>query len=348
MDTIDVNATGTSQNTDDSKHPEKLESVRYQGFDKEVYDYTDEKGEKWFQQVVAERMLGVRTRQFDLYCLCGPVSKSKFLEVGSNGEVILNELLKDGVLEEINSREIRLKENLDQNKGKVKRIAGDSFDQILNLLQLSQKEAVEKKRIPTGHYSYNFIKESDIFRIAKAKGKTIRLPLKDIPTTDANEKTLSRTDLTNIIDEEIKQRAPGVIKEYTDRIKTLETTNTNLTSELVTLVKEKSSLIDKTSVLEKEKNEVLNKKRKRDLWIIALGVILVIGGGAAGYFVYTTNSDNDRLYADRKQDKLTIVTINTDDLNQRTKVTDLQDELETVKKLIPTTQNAEINAVKKD
>lgn len=348
MDPIDITATGSSENPKGSKHTEKLESVRYQGFDKEVYDYTDGNGEKWFQQVVAERMLGVRTRQFDLYCLCGPVAKSRFLETGSNGETILNELLKNGILEEINSREIRLKENLDQNKNKIRGIAGDSFDQILNLLQLSQNEAVEKRRIPTGHYSYNFIKESDIFRIAKAKGKTIRLPLKDIPTTDANEKTLSRTDLTNIIDEELKQRAPNVIKEYTDRIKTLETTNTTLTSEIVGLVKEKSSLIDKTSLLEREKIEAVNKKQIRDFWVMVLIAVLVIGGGVAGYFIYTTNSDNDRLYSERKQDKSTIINISTDDSIQKSKVKDLEDENDTLKKLIPVTGNVEVNAVKKD
>lgn len=68
----------------------------------------------------------------------------------------------------------------------------------------------------------------------------------------------------------------------------------------------------------------------------------------AGYFIYTTNSDNDRLYSERKQDKSTIINISTDDSIQKSKVKDLEDENDTLKKLIPVTGNVEVNAVKKD
>ncbi len=334
MDPIIVDGKGTSEKIHETKNTDKLEPVKYQGFDKEVYEFVDSGGEKWFQQVAAERMLGVRTRQFDLYCLCGPVLKSKFTEISSNGDAILSQLTIDGILEEINSREVRLRENLDQNKAKIQEITGDNFDPIWSILQQSQSEAVEKRRIHTGHYSYNFIKESDIFRIAKAKGKTIRLPLKDIPTTDDKEKIFSKTDLTTIIDQEINQRAPEIFKGYTDRITILETTNTNLNSEVIKL--------------SKEKFEVLDKKRIWKFWAMVLGTILVIGGGVATVFIYTTNKDNDRLYDERNGMAKMITSLNAENSNLNIKTKMQGDEIEILKKQVPVTQNPAINVGKKD
>ena len=247
---------------------------------------------------------------------------------------------------------------------------------------------VIKRREQTSRYSYNFVKESDIHRIAQTKGKVLRMPLQDIPTTDSNEKIFSKTDVETGYKKAVNELALAEFKNYDLRINDLVTKNDHLNAEvnrltvekaeiietkskeISQLIEEKSQIIEtkskeinqivteKHEILEKktaelsqlavEKSDALNKKRTRELWLIAISIVLVIGGGVAAVFIYNTNKDNDRLYEARNQDKTTIVYLNTDDSNLKVKVKDLQDQVEVFKKLIPTAQNAEINPVKKD
>ncbi len=82
----------------------------------------------------------------------GAVAKLKFSEVGSNGEKILNELLQNGILEEAFSTEVRLKTNLDQNKDKIREIAGSDSAKILDILQQAQSitfEKIFKEKLPS-------------------------------------------------------------------------------------------------------------------------------------------------------------------------------------------------------
>jgi hypothetical protein len=337
MGPIDVEGKSASTNQKEHSNTETLESLNYAGFDKEVYKHTDANGEVWIQQVVAERMLNVRTRQFDLYCLCGSVPKSRFEEIVPNGVTILNDLLKEGILEEINSKEVRLKGDLNKDKSLIQDISKNDFEEIMKILQRSQNEAVEKKRVHTGHYSFNFIKESDIYRIAESKGKVVRVLLQDLATTDPNKKTLSTGDLSKIIDKEVEQKGGMVLQEYRNLINELNTSNTNLNSEVINLSKDKNKLVE-------EKYQILDKKRKWQISTILCSVALVIGGGV----LYSTNKDNDRLYDVKKNLTGTIISLNAENSNLNVKTKMQGDEIEILKKQIPVTQNTEINAVKKD
>lgn len=189
---------------------------------------------------------------------------------------------------------------------------------------------VEKRRIKTKRYSYNFIKESDVHRIAEAFNKVIRIPIKDIPRTDENAKVFSKTDLSTIVEGEVNHRGMAVFNEYRVIIKDLTAKNESLHTEVNSLVKEKYTILSKL------KN-----------WRIA-AVILLIGGGVAAAFVYSTNKDNDRLYDEKKSMTNAITSLNAENSNLTLKTKMQDDEIEILKKQVPAAQNAEINAVKKD
>lgn len=337
MPPIDVEGKNTGGDSKEHSTTESLEPLNYRGFEKEVYKYTDSNGEVWIQQVVAERMLGVRTRQFDLYCLCGPVLKARFAEIVPNGPTILNDLLKEGIVEEINSKEVRLKQDLNEKKTLIQDISKNDFEEVMKILQRSQSESVEKRRVHTGHYSFNFIKESDIYRIGESKGKTVRVLLQDLATTDPSKKTLSTGDLAKIINQEVEQKGGVILHEYRSLINELKTTNTNLNTELLNVSKEKNILVE-------EKYQILDKKRKWQISTILCSVALVIGGGV----LYSTNKDNDSLYDVKKNLTGTIVSLNAENSNLNLKTKMQGDEIEILKKQIPVALNAEINAIKKD
>jgi twitching motility protein PilT len=63
------------------------------------------------------------------------IAKSKFLEIGSNGETILADLTQLGILEEVSFTEVRLKPNVTLDENFVKKIAKDDFDKIWTILQ---------------------------------------------------------------------------------------------------------------------------------------------------------------------------------------------------------------------
>ena len=193
---------------------------------------------------------------------------------------------------------------------------------------------VEKRRIKTKRYSYNFIKESDVHRMAKAFNKVVRIPIKDIPRTDENEKIFSKTDVGSMVEGEVNHRGMAIFNEYKEIIKNLESRNETLHTEVNSLVKEKYT--------------VLSKLKNWQITAVIVMVILVAGGGVAAYFVYTTNKDNDRLYDEKRQASAIITTLNAENsnLNLKTKMED--DEIEILKKQVPAIQNTEINTVKKD
>ncbi|MBF0572107.1 MAG: hypothetical protein HQL12_09615 [Candidatus Omnitrophica bacterium] len=67
-----------------------------------------------------------------------PIAKRNFSKVGSNGNAILSELIKRGILEEVFS-EARLKSKLDQNKVRwLQEIAGIDFNRISDILLKSK------------------------------------------------------------------------------------------------------------------------------------------------------------------------------------------------------------------
>ncbi len=189
---------------------------------------------------------------------------------------------------------------------------------------------VEKRRIKTKRYSYNFIKESDVHRIAETFNKVIRIPVKDLPRTDENAKIFSKTDLGSIVEGEVSHRGMAVFNEYKVIIKDLTAKNETLHTEVNSLVKEKYTILSKL------KN-----------WRIT-AAILLIGGGVAAAFVYSTNKDNDRLYDEKRQAAVTITSLNAENSNLSLKTKMQDDEIEILKKQVPVIQNAEINAVKKD
>ncbi len=189
---------------------------------------------------------------------------------------------------------------------------------------------VEKRRIKTKRYSYNFIRESDVHRIAQTFNKVIRIPVKDIPRTDENAKIFSKTDVGTMAEKVVNDRGMAVFNEYKVIIKDLTAKNESLHTEVNSLVKEKYTILSKL------KN-----------WRIA-AVILLIGGGVAAAFVYSTNKDNDRLYGENKQATTTIISLNAENSNLALKTKMQDDEIEILKKQAPVNQNAGINAVKKD
>jgi len=190
---------------------------------------------------------------------------------------------------------------------------------------------VEKRRIKTKRYSYNFIKESDVHRMAQAFNKVIRIPIKDIPRTDENEKIFSKTDVGSMVEGEVNHRGAAVFSEYKNMIADYKSKNEALNEEVKTLL---------------NKNFATSSRLKN--WqitaIISL-VILVIGGvgGYLGYLQYhKLDTDNDKVLAENEN-------IQKENISLKTMVKDLQDQYQSViKKLTPSVQNEEINAVKKD
>jgi len=272
MDPIEAEVTKNGNSPQEGPKDAKLESIKYKDIGL-AYEFLDHTGEKWFQQVVGEHMLGVRTKQFDRYC------------------------------EEMEPK-------------------------------------VEKRRVKTRHYSYNFIKELDIFRIAEAKGKAIRIPLKDLPTTDTNQKVFSKTDFDSMAETIIQDKAVAIFKEYNDRMRSLETTNTSLSSEVVNLAKEKTQLIE-------EKFNIINKKRIWKISTILCGAFLVIGGGVAAVVILNLNKDNDQLF-NESLNKSKIINTKVAELNSLNDKIKNQ-EIEYLKSRIPGSPNqVTVNATKKD
>jgi hypothetical protein len=69
----------------------------------------------------------------------GTIAKSNFNEIGSNGMIILNELLKNDIVEEIADKKVSLKVNLIHKENKVREIAKEDFDKTWELLLHSQE-----------------------------------------------------------------------------------------------------------------------------------------------------------------------------------------------------------------
>ena len=286
-----------------------LQSIHYKDIGL-TYKFIDDAAETWFHQIVGEWMLGVRTRQFDYYC-----------------------------------------------KNMV--------------------PPVIKRREQTSRYSYNFVKESDIHRIAQAKGKVLRMPLQDITTTDSNEKIFSKTDLEAGYKKAVNELAIAEFKNYDLRIHDLETKNDHLNTEVNRLTIEKAEIIEskskeilqiagekqeiidkkivennllaqKAEKEEREKIAALNKKRNSIILVMVIGVV----AAAYGFITYR---DNDRLYDEKKNLNNQMAAlhegfskINSENSNLKLKTKMQDDEIEILKKQVPVTQNAEINAVKKD
>jgi hypothetical protein len=77
------------------------------------------------------------------------ITKRHFSKIGSNGTSILNKLIKNDILENISSRAVRIKGNLDETKNKIREIAGNDFDKVLAILQgsLSGRTIEENEEI---------------------------------------------------------------------------------------------------------------------------------------------------------------------------------------------------------
>ena len=64
------------------------------------------------------------------------VSKREFYSVTPDGSKILNDLIKNDVLEDISATDVKLKDHSSDIKDKIRAIAGDNFDRIINILGL--------------------------------------------------------------------------------------------------------------------------------------------------------------------------------------------------------------------
>jgi hypothetical protein len=232
---------------------------------------------------------------------------------------------------------------------------------------------VIKIRKQTERYSYNFIKEIDLERMAHHYQKVMRIPLEEIPHTDQNKKTLSVTDAKAMA----LEQAQVIFKDLYSRVNVLETKNEELHNEVSRLNLKNAEIIEtkskeinaitaeKQEVIEKKNEEIIklakennqiniektnidNKKKEWKFATLAACVVLLTGGGVAWFFLYSINKDNDRLYDERKQDHVAIISLNADDSNWRTKSKIQDDEINQLKGQIPALQNQEINSVKKD
>ena len=65
------------------------------------------------------------------------VPKIDFYVVSPDGEKILNELIKNDVLESVSETEVKLKDRSVGIKDKIRAIAGDNFEKIIKILGLS-------------------------------------------------------------------------------------------------------------------------------------------------------------------------------------------------------------------
>jgi len=78
----------------------------------------------------------------------GIVPKFKFSEAGSGGDAILGELIKEGILDDVSSTEVRIKVHLNNNQDRIKEIAKDDFSKICSILEQSLYSIWEE--VPTG------------------------------------------------------------------------------------------------------------------------------------------------------------------------------------------------------
>jgi len=63
------------------------------------------------------------------------ISKLRFLEAAANNQIILNELLQVGILEEASAMELRLKPNADLTQNIIKIVARDDYEKVWAILQ---------------------------------------------------------------------------------------------------------------------------------------------------------------------------------------------------------------------
>ena len=63
------------------------------------------------------------------------VAKSRFSEIGTNGDAVLNELINKGILQNVSSMEVRLTPNAVLNEDTIQKIAKGDFDKIWTILQ---------------------------------------------------------------------------------------------------------------------------------------------------------------------------------------------------------------------
>jgi len=77
---------------------------------------------------------------YDLACSRGTIAKSKIFGVGSNGTVILDDLIKKEIVENTSATEVRLNPDLDTKESVVREIANGDFNRIWDILQQSPKE----------------------------------------------------------------------------------------------------------------------------------------------------------------------------------------------------------------
>jgi type IV secretory pathway TraG/TraD family ATPase VirD4 len=70
------------------------------------------------------------------------VSKREFYSVTPDGSKILNDLIKNNVLEDISATDVKLKDHSSDIKDKIRAIAGDNFDRIINILGLSDDDGM--------------------------------------------------------------------------------------------------------------------------------------------------------------------------------------------------------------
>ena len=77
----------------------------------------------------------------------GTVTKAKFSEATSNGDKILNELIKNKVVKDITSTEVRVNPNLDKKENLVRQIAKNDFDKVWGVLQQYREAAIKQRRL---------------------------------------------------------------------------------------------------------------------------------------------------------------------------------------------------------
>ena len=101
----------------------------------------------------------------------GIVPKFKFSEAGSGGDAILGELIKEGILDDVSSTEVRIKVHLNNNQDRIKEIAKDDFSKICSILEQSLYSIWEE--VPTGEVylsnAYNIMQKVPNFLILTTK-----------------------------------------------------------------------------------------------------------------------------------------------------------------------------------
>ncbi|MFA5087695.1 MAG: hypothetical protein WC552_01520 [Candidatus Omnitrophota bacterium] len=150
-----------------------------------------------------------------------PILKSRFDKVSLLGQMILGELVKEGILEEISSTQVRLglRKDFMQNKDMIMKIAGSHFEEIWEILESSvmtpqkmKQMYLEGRQDEFYQFDLEFEKEEEKLSDAYAPFKGLEEIQRDIRKVLAD--VSPERSYSSISEREVLEEAQDIVRRY--------------------------------------------------------------------------------------------------------------------------------------